>query len=120
MSSYTWKKRPLVIFAPSDSHGDLQRQRMIVAGARGGFLDRDMVVVTVVGDRVQADLGGGPGQSASRLRERFGVASGAFRVLLVGKDGGVKLSSSSPISAGTLFGTIDAMPMRIDEMRRRK
>jgi hypothetical protein len=41
-------------------------------------------------------------------------------VLLVGKDGGVKLSSSSPLSASTLFGTIDAMPMRIDEMRRRK
>ena len=120
MSAYTWKKRPLVVIAPADDNAELARQRGIIASARAGFAERDMVIVYVVGDTVSVELGGLPSQSASALRARFGVGKGAFRVLLVGKDGGVKLSRAAPLGSGALFGEIDAMPMRIDEMRRRK
>jgi hypothetical protein len=119
MSAYTWKKRPLVVFAPSSSDAALARQKAIVASSRAGMAERHMVVVYVVGDSVSADLGAGPGMGAGALRARYGVSAGAFRAVLVGKDGGSKLSSGSPLSAGTLFATIDAMPMRRDEMRRR-
>jgi hypothetical protein len=37
----------------------------------------------------------------------------------IGKDGGDKLTSASPLDAARLFATIDAMPMRREEMRRR-
>jgi hypothetical protein len=37
-------------------------------------------------------------------------------VRLVGKDGGVKLDQSGPISAQALFALIDAMPMRKAEI----
>ena len=120
MSGYLWKKRPLVVFAPSEGNASLAQQRASVAGNRGGFAERDMVIVYVVGDTVSTDLGTDPGLSASALRSRYGVSSGSFRAVLVGKDGGSKLSSGSPFSSGTLFSTIDAMPMRADEMRRRK
>lgn len=119
MSAYRWNKRPLVVFAPGDGNDALARQRGIVAASRGGMAERQMVVVYVVGDSVSSDLGGGPGTSASALRSRYGVDRGAFRAVLVGKDGGAKLASGSPLSAATLFSTIDAMPMRRDEMRRR-
>lgn len=119
MSAYTWKKRPLVVFAGAAGDASLSKQRAIVAASRGGFAERDMVVVYVVGSEVSSDLGPGPGMSAAALRSRFGVGAGAFRAVLVGKDGGAKISSGSPLSAGTLFGTIDAMPMRQQEMRRK-
>ena len=115
-----WKKRPLVVFAADGTSDELARQRTIVAGSRDAFTERDMVIVYVIGDTVSADLGAGPGQSAGALRARYGVPPSAFRVLLVGKDGGVKVSSGSALSAGKLFGEIDAMPMRVDEMRRRR
>ena len=120
MSGYKWKNRPLVVFAPDAASAKLAQQRSIVAARRGGFAERHMVIVYVVGDSVSTDLGGGPGMSASQLRGRFGVGKGSFRALLVGKDGGVKLSSAGPLSSATLFGTIDAMPMRRDEMRRNR
>lgn len=119
MSGYKWKKRPLVVFAGSAGDASLEKQRAIVAASRGGFAERDMVVVYVVGSDVTSDLGAGPGMSAATLRSRYGVGAGAFRAVLVGKDGGAKISSASPLSAGTLFGTIDAMPMRQQEMRRK-
>lgn len=117
LDRYTWNARPLVVFAAGNDSAELARQKAIVAGARGGFTERDMVVVYVVGDSVSADLGPGPGIGAAALRKRLGVAPGVFRAVLIGKDGGAKLSSSKPIAAGRLFQTIDAMPMRREEMR---
>ena len=117
MSEYRWKNRPLVVFAPSDSSPLLAEQRRIVANNRAGLGERDMVVIWVVGDSTSADLGSRPAAKAAALRARYGVADGAFRAILVGKDGGQKLASSQPIEAGKLFATIDAMPMRRDEMR---
>ncbi len=42
----------------------------------------------------------------------------AFRIRLVGKDGGVKLDQSTLVEVPTLFSLIDAMPMRQAEMSR--
>ena len=41
----------------------------------------------------------------------------AFTVLLIGKDGGVKLRRHEPVTIALLTRTIDAMPMRRQEMR---
>lgn len=119
MSDYQWKKRPIVVFAPSDSDARLIRQKSIINGARTGFLDREVVVVYVTGTSMTHDLGAGPGMSGSALRSRFRASEGAFRVLLVGKDGGIKLDSPAPLAASDIFGEIDRMPMRRDEIRRR-
>ena len=43
----------------------------------------------------------------------------AFEVLLIGKDGGVKLRRDKPVAAFEITALIDTMPMRQDEMRRR-
>lgn len=118
MAGYKWKKRPLVVFAPSAGDPGLAKQRVIVADLRPAFQDRQIVVVYVVGEQVSTELGDGLGLGAAALRSRFGVGADAFRAVLVGKDGGVKLSSGKPIAAGTLFSTIDAMPMRRDETRK--
>jgi Domain of unknown function (DUF4174) len=119
MNDYQWKKRPIVIFSPSENDARLIRQRAIINGNRTSFLDREVVVVYVVGSSMTHDLGAGPGMSGSALRSRFRVSEGSFRVLLVGKDGGVKLDSPQPVSASDVFNEIDRMPMRRDEIRRR-
>ena len=116
---YQWKKRPLVVFAPSDSDARLVRQKSIINGARTGFLDRDVVVIYVIGGTASHDLGPGPGMSGPALRTRFRASEGVFRVLLLGKDGGIKLDSPAPLTASDLHGEIDRMPMRRDEIRKR-
>jgi len=118
MTDYKWKYRPLVVFAPNGQTGFLNRQRQIVAANRTGLIERNMVVVWVIGDRVTADLGPAPRVRAADLRNRFGLSADGFHAVLVGKDGGIKLSSSSPLGPAMLFGTIDKMPMRQNEMRR--
>ena len=75
-----------------------------------------MVVLSAVDQPADAPRGGLAGATA--LRAAVGLPAGRFGVALVGKDGGVKLSRQAPVSTETLFRTIDAMPMRRDEMRR--
>lgn len=119
MSNYRWKKRPLVVFAENDGSALLAEQRQIVSRNRSDLNKRDVVVVWVVGNTVSTELGPPPNSNATSLRARFDVADGEFRAVLSGKDGGEKLSSAKPLAADRLFATIDAMPMRRDEMRRR-
>jgi hypothetical protein len=118
-SSYKWKYRPLFIFADSNANSALAEQRRIFAASRAGLVERQVVVIWVIGDSVSNDGGLGPRQTAAPLRARYGVGPTEFKAVLVGKDGGVKLASSSAIRAEILYSTIDAMPMRRDEMRRR-
>jgi hypothetical protein len=119
MARYHWKNRPLIVFAPSGTDGRLGSQQGIVARHRNGLRERDMVVIMVAGDHVSSQLGPEPGARAGALRARYGVKASEFLALLIGKDGGVKISSRGPLSADRLFRTIDAMPMRRGEMHRR-
>jgi hypothetical protein len=119
LRAYLWKNRPLLIFAPAPISDHLERQRSIVAANRNGMLERDMVVIEIVGGRVRTILGASTSMSAAALRRHYRVGDPTFRVILVGKDGGSKLRSAAPINAEHLFRLIDSMPMRRQEMRRR-
>ena len=119
LSRYRWQNRPLLVFAPTASTPALREQRALIAASDAGVIERDMVVIIVAGDSVETQFGGRVAASASTLRRRYGVSSDAFRVLLVGKDGGVKLTRTSPTAMSAIFRLIDAMPMRRDEMRQR-
>jgi Domain of unknown function (DUF4174) len=108
LARYRWNARVLVVFAAGERDPQLARQRDLLAGARHGVTERDLVVVEAIGSSSEAE----------RLRRQLGVADG-FRAVLVGKDGGAKLSETAAIAPDRLFATIDAMPMRRQEMRQR-
>jgi hypothetical protein len=119
MTDYKWKYRPLLVFADAGTNAPLAEQRRMVSANRTALSERNVVVIWVVGDTVSAELGPQPREGAKALRALFGAAKGGFRAVLVGKDGGTKLNSASPLGAGALYATIDAMPMRQNEMRRK-
>jgi Domain of unknown function (DUF4174) len=58
-------------------------------------------------------------EAASALRKRYNVRQGVFAVLLVGKDGGVKLNHQNETRLEDIFALIDFMPMRREEMRQK-
>jgi hypothetical protein len=114
---YRWKQRPLLIVAPRDDAA-VAEQRRRVAAAAAEIRARDMAVVWVIGDSVSADFGAAPKDSAASLRARAGGGDEA-RMVLIGKDGGVKERYRLPADLIAVFRAIDAMPMRREEMQRR-
>lgn len=110
LAGHRWRERVLVVIAPDARHPALAQQREIFRKAASGTHERDLVLVEGIG-RDRED---------EALRERFAVPAGEFRAILVGKDGGDKLTASEPIAAERLFSEIDSMPMRRNEIGQRR
>ena len=110
LARYRQVSRVLVLSAPNAGDRRLVAQRTTIAAAGAGLGERDLVVVEAVGD----------GGDAEVIRRRLGLPADAFRAVLVGKDGAAKITEPEPIASQRLFSTIDAMPMRQDEMRRQR
>ncbi|MDF5707947.1 MAG: DUF4174 domain-containing protein [Nostoc sp. S4] len=120
LSSQKWQKRVLLVFAPSVNNHSYQQQMQLFDQHQNGFTDRDLVLVQVLAtDKSYANGQPIDESSATNLRNRFGVNKENFRVILVGKDGGVKRQDTTPVQARAIFQEIDAMPMRQQEMQKR-
>lgn len=117
---FKWKKRLLLVFAPESSHPLFESLQRDLSTRKHEVDDRDLVVFEILGigtskrDGSQLDP-----HTAASLRERFGISPKAFSLILVGKDGGVKLRRNDPVSLEEIFRLIDSMPMRQDEMRQK-
>ena len=119
LEPFRWKNRLLLIFAPEVKHPELLGQNQVIAKCPGGFLERDMRIIRIVGEETTLDGRSRPDWSAGELRQKFKVSGKVFALVLVGKDGRRKLTSPRVVGREKLFTTIDAMPMRRQEMRER-
>lgn len=99
LNQYQWNKRPILIFATSQSDSSYRQQIMMLEKAKEGLIDRDIIVLSDTSP-----------SSRGKLRSHFQPSG--FVLVLIGKDGGAKLQEKRPVSAETLLSTIDRMPMR--------
>lgn len=105
LEKYRWQNRPLLVFTPSEQHPAYQQTLAAIEREQPDFADRDMVLLTALANE------------AEPLRNRYRIAANEFRILLIGKDGGVKLESAEAADMDEIFRLIDGMPMRQREMR---
>jgi hypothetical protein len=110
LDRYTWEKRVLLVVAPASTDEQLLKQQQILQAQPAGLQDRDMEVMYILTDEISAE-------NKNYLAEQFNIRQSGFYAILIGKDGGEKLRSQKPMETGLIFGTIDAMPMRRQEMR---
>lgn len=118
LAHYRNTNRLLFIFAPSANDSRYTVQKNNFGGKADGFKERDLIRFDVF-ENGESRHGSSTlsASEAAALRHRFDIVKGQFKVLLVGKDGHTAYSASRAISASQLFGLIDAMPMRKEEMR---
>lgn len=115
LAEHRWKRRVLVVLAPAAGdtagHAAHAAQRRLVERGRPLLAERDVLVLDVDAD----DAG-----RQRALRRALGAPASGFAVVLVGKDGGVKLRRRRPLDPEVIVATIDAMPMGAAEARRRR
>lgn len=110
-----WKTRPLILVAPTANDPQVTQLRAELAqpANREAFVEREMVLYTVVGDAgSRNDRPLRPEQTRALLQALDTRAGQPATLYLVGKDGGVKVREEQGWSLKALFGTIDRMPMR--------
>lgn len=111
LAAWQWSARILLVFAPPGNSAALQSQRRLLANDSASA-ERDLLRVEVLGDQVAAFPAASELPDAEALRRHYRVEPHDFEVLLIGKDGGVKLRQSAPVEACELYRLIDGMPMR--------
>jgi hypothetical protein len=120
LSQFKWKNRLLLIFAPKNNDPFFSALQNEISAQKSEVLVRDLVVFKIFEtgpsfmDTTQIDH-----TTAESIRKQFDVPPGRFTVILVGKDGGVKLMRNAMVKLKDIFALIDAMPMRQEEMRQK-
>lgn len=103
LEALQWRSRPVLVFADDPANAAYRAQLAMLRETRSGLEERDIIVFRDTG----------PGGA---LRARLQVEG--FTLVLIGKDGGVKLRADHSVTPESLFSTIDRMPMRQREISR--
>ena len=103
LNQFLWKNRIILTFADDQDHPDLIRLKVEMKEDECEVLNRDLLHFHFSNDHYFGKLTTTNDQS--------------LRILLIGKDGGIKYESSRSVSILRLFELIDSMPMRQDEMQ---
>lgn len=109
--------RPLLVFAPRPDDPQLEIQFRTLGEHASDAAERDMTIIALPYNNPSPTAATMTSSEADATRRRFGISPADFAVILIGKDGGEKLRSTHPIRFEKLRDTIDAMPMRQEEMR---
>lgn len=123
LAPYRWENRLLLLFAPMPMGGEYTQTMVAYEGLKDELLDRNMLwfhILTDAQDYVdegQRPVAKLPVELSSALVGMYNPESAPFLAVLIGKDGGVKHTTSNALLPAELFSIIDAMPMRQQEMR---
>lgn len=107
LSQFVWEKRPIVVFADSPNDPNFRLQMNNLSEREDEMRVRDVIVLTDTDPSIDSAL-------RLKLRPR------GFMMVLIGKDGEVKLRKPFPLDVRELTRTIDKMPMRQREIRERR
>jgi hypothetical protein len=104
LSEFHWKKRPILVFADSEDDPAYQTQMELLREQPEDLVSRDVVVLTDTDPAARSTL-------RLRMRPR------GFMLVLVGKDGDIKLRKPRPWDVREITRSIDKMTIRQREIR---
>lgn len=107
LSQFVWEKRPIIVFADSPNDSNFRLQMEYLNARVSELEERDVIVLTDTDPSAESAL-------RTTLRPR------GFMLVVIGKDGGVKLRKPYPWDVRKLTRAIDSMPMRQREIRERR
>ena len=104
---YLWKKRPVIIFSNSPEDVNFKLQVKMLKENLKAINERDIIILVDSDPNKKTYL-------RKKLRPR------GFTLVLIGKDGEVKLRKPFPWKTREISSIIDKMPIRKQEMNSKK
>jgi hypothetical protein len=118
LTQFKWKNRLLFLFAPDRSHPFYKHIHRQIIDQKSEVEDRDLVIFSVLlQGPSQMNTTAIDRQKADSIRDQFMIPPQEFSLILIGKDGGIKLKRNDQVDLAAVFELIDSMPMRRNEMR---
>ena len=119
LAQHLWQHRLLFLVSDSAADPRLVAQREVIETLRDEVIDRDLLVFELSATSGNVDGQALTAEDVAGLRRQLGVAAGDRRLILIGLDGSIKRRGELDTGLQAVFGQIDAMPMRRQELRER-
>ena len=117
LSEHRWKDRLLLVYT-SDRDSEMFRKQLDAwMNDREGLEERKLELYSVTPSLVRRGWSEGKWEERDDSLDKFLSEKGDFEVTLLGLDGRVKLRQEKLLDSEKLYRTIDAMPMRQNELR---
>tara|TARA_B100000945_G_scaffold93825_1_gene73328 strand:+ start:282 stop:695 length:414 start_codon:yes stop_codon:yes gene_type:complete len=110
LEEHLWKNRILVTFSPSKKNSERSYILNSISKNLCKFLSRNMIHIDLIFNEKNQEI-----EKFKSSFENLSLYPSEFRLILIGKDGGIKFNSRKT-SLEEIFFLIDTMPMRQEEM----
>jgi hypothetical protein len=123
LDKHQWENRIIIIKTTDENNAKYQKQIEEFKNEENGLLDRKLVLYKVVEDTYSFSDFNSKSMDFQTIsnpsKRNLFKHKHDFEVLLIGLDGGVKIVQQEVLTIQKLFNTIDAMPMRQNELNNR-
>ena len=107
---YIWKNRVIVTFSPNKNNTDRSHFLNSINKNLCEYNSRNIIHIDLLFNENNQEI-----EKFKSFFEKLSLSPSEFRLILFGKDGGIKLNSRKT-SLEEIFSLIDTMPMRQEEM----
>lgn len=120
LSTHQWKNRIILILVDDLTNPELQTQLTEFRTQLAGMKERKLVVYQIQANQFQRGLNAeNEWITSNKLYKKYKSDDSPFEVILIGLDGGIKLTQHELLTYEKLFAIIDGMPMRRRELRQK-
>ena len=110
LKKYIWKNRVIVTFSPNKNNTDRSHFLNSINKNLCEYNSRNFIHIDLLFNENNKEI-----EKFKSFFEKLSLSPSEFRLILFGKDGGIKLNSRKT-SLEEIFSLIDTMPMRQEEM----
>ena len=107
LNEFLWINRVIVVFADNPADPRFTEQMDLLRDEMDQLVDRDVVILTDTDPAARSSV-------RTKLRPR------GFSMVMIGKDGGVKLRKPRPWTVREITRSIDKFPDRVREVEERR
>ncbi len=121
LTEHKWKNRVVLVITNDTSITMFNKQMEELRKDLPGIIDRKIVIYKILPNKYQLETSEkSEWNISSDLFEDYKQTDSSFEVILIGLDGGIKLSKNEVLTKEELFSLIDSMSMRVRELENRR
>ena len=118
LNKHQWKDRLLLAISDSYENIALQKQLTLFKDTEKELIERKLLIYQITPSDYKKGLQNSKPLKGSSLYQQYNQEKKDFKLILIGLDGGVKETYFSPTPPAEIYGVIDQMPMRQQELRK--
>jgi hypothetical protein len=118
LSDYQWKNRLVILVDEGLKTDAIRSQFKAFVSKPDELVERDILLFLLTPKTIVLSNGENAELSVNDAYSSLSIPKNFKGVLLIGKDGGIKLKKPFEVTTADIFTLIDGMPMRKSEIRK--